>query len=323
LKKYYKVINEYDIIYTKIERKGMMSISYLSKKKYKNYTISISGILVYLALAFLLMGRVIDNTSAVNGIIAQLQMIISVGLVILLKKRAYAIPVTLNFFSLIGSILYIFRSDSFESLPGTLSYIAVIIIITIIFSYKKRLNYNIDMLVIKERRLRKLAYFDGLTDLLNRKTFIEELDVLIEFSKENDKRYYIIFMDIDDFKFINDTYGHYAGDIVLEKISARIKETVFEEDIIGRLGGDEIGIIIKKNLSKEEVILYLDNIMKVVTKEIKIEDQLVKTSVSMGVSIFPEHGNTSRDLLKNADLAMYESKKLGKKRVSFYSENKE
>ena len=310
----------------------MMSISYLSKKKYRNYTISIAGILLYLTLSFLLMGRVVDNIFAedsevkinlVKGIIAQIQVILSVALVILLDKRAYVIPMTLNFFSLIGSILYIFRSDSFSSLPGTLSYIAVIIIITIIFSYKKRLNYNIDMLVIKERRLRKLAYFDGLTDLLNRKTFIEELDVLIEFSKDNDKRYYIIFMDIDDFKIINDTYGHFAGDIVLEKISKRIRETVFEEDIIGRLGGDEIGIIIKNNLTKDEILLYLDKIMKMVTKEIRIENELVKTSVSMGVSIFPEHGKTSRELLKNADFAMYESKKSGKNRVSFYSENKE
>ncbi len=171
----------------------------------------------------------------------------------------------------------------------------------------------------EEERLKYLASHDFLTDLPNRFFFEEVLQHTLAKIKRAQTSGAILYLDIDQFKAINDTYGHAIGDMVLQEAARKLKMTVREGDIIARIGGDEFVILldtIKDNTSAAQVA---ETILQSFSQAIDFNEKKLMVSFSIGISIFPKDGQNAQELLQRADTAMYKAKGEGKNRAKFYS----
>lgn len=168
-----------------------------------------------------------------------------------------------------------------------------------------------------EEKLNHLAYYDTLTELPNRKTIMERLQLLIHLNKRRHP-IYVVFIDVDDFKRVNDTMGHYAGDTLIKKVSETLNDTVHPDDLVGRLGGDEFALIIHRPLDEEYVLQYIDEIRLHISEIQFMESYEIRTSASFGVSVYPHDGEEEIELMKSADTAMYKAKELGKNGIQFF-----
>ena len=178
---------------------------------------------------------------------------------------------------------------------------------TISLSFKK-LDATID-------NLYKSSITDHLTRLGNKIFLVKELDKLI---KNNTQKFCVIFIDLDNFKEINDFYGHSIGDELIIEISEALKSFIFKDEILTRIGGDEFILVLKDCNNKEKIDIRLKLLLKLLEQKWIIREQELLTSASIGVTIYPDDGTTSDELLKNADIAMYEAKKKGKNKFVIF-----
>jgi diguanylate cyclase (GGDEF)-like protein/PAS domain S-box-containing protein len=170
-----------------------------------------------------------------------------------------------------------------------------------------------------EEKISYLAYHDSLTGLPNRDKFANEIDCLI--NNRNMDKFAIIFIDIDNFKYVNDTMGHIIGDDLLKYIAGKISSSLSSPDLAARLGGDEFGLLIK-NFGSEEILLdKLEKLQKDVGNTWHSGIREFFISMSMGAAIYPDDGCEGGALLKNSDIAMNVAKKEGKNKVLLYKEN--
>ncbi|WP_293268824.1 EAL domain-containing protein [Neptunomonas sp.] len=169
------------------------------------------------------------------------------------------------------------------------------------------------------KNLRLQAYNDSLTGLPNRHYFYEQLQRTIDFSNRYNLKFSLIFIDLDNFKEINDTLGHDYGDLLLVEASKRLVECVRETDTVARLGGDEFTLIIQDLSANERIKAVAENILKSLTKSFQLEDERVFVSGSIGVTVYPQHGDNVEELVKHADQAMYESKHAGRNCYRFFT----
>lgn len=167
-----------------------------------------------------------------------------------------------------------------------------------------------------EEKIRHMAYNDSLTGLANRFMFEQELSKHIS---EGEQNFSIVYMDIDNFKNINDSIGHQVGDIFLKYFADSIKSYAGEDTFIARLGGDEFAIIYPCN-SRLELKKRVDILLKHINRIWSYNNRMFYISVSVGIVMYPEHGANTLELLKNVDIAMYASKGEGKNRVLFYDD---
>lgn len=169
--------------------------------------------------------------------------------------------------------------------------------------------------------LEKAAERDGLTELLNKTAAKRKIDEYLS-SEKNPVECAFIFMDLDNFKYINDTYGHIFGDAILSQVALEMKKIFLTKDIISRIGGDEFVILLKdlsdRNVIEEKGSMLLKAISALSPKDMPAER---KMSASVGISISPQHGKTYDELLKKADFAVYRSKSSGKNTVSIYEDS--
>ena len=163
-----------------------------------------------------------------------------------------------------------------------------------------------------------LAHHDSLTGLPNRLLFLDRLKQAIKHAKRRNKNVTILFLDLDRFKEVNDTFGHEIGDKLLREVASRLLSCVRDEDTIARLGGDEFTIILE-DVGQNEVIKIAKNIIKAMQEPVYIRNQELYTTFSVGISSYPEDGNTSSILIRNADTAMYKAKENGKNNYEFYN----
>jgi diguanylate cyclase (GGDEF)-like protein/PAS domain S-box-containing protein len=161
-----------------------------------------------------------------------------------------------------------------------------------------------------EDRLKTLSLYDHLTGLPNRTLFYDRIKQEIAYAKREHKKFALMFFDLDNFKEVNDTFGHDIGDRLLQEIAKRFKNLLRETDTICRLGGDEFIILLAK-LSRPEnnITDIIQKIVGTLDKPFTIEGQQILISVSIGISLYPENGQTGEELIKNADKAMYRAKK--------------
>ncbi|WP_278337005.1 EAL domain-containing protein [Clostridium chromiireducens] len=167
-----------------------------------------------------------------------------------------------------------------------------------------------------EEQIRHYVYYDPLTEIANRKMMLENLDMLLE---DKDNSFLILFIDLDGFKSINDNYGHLVGDNVLKNVADSLKNVIGQDGSIFRIGGDEF-IIILRNIESSTYINEISvRIQKVLEKPFIYNGESLIVGASIGISIFPDHGDDSDTLIKKADLAMYEVKKKGGYGYATYS----
>lgn len=169
-----------------------------------------------------------------------------------------------------------------------------------------------------EEKVRKLSFFDDLTGCLNKATFIESMDGWLS-SKELIKDAALFFIDLDNFKRINDTQGHEIGDKLLNAVGNMIREILPTDAFIGRFGGDEFVIFKSDVNSIHEVNDLIYTILSLFKKKVEVGDIKVHLTCSIGVAMYPVDGQDSAKLLKNADTAMYKAKENGKNSCSFYA----
>jgi len=170
-----------------------------------------------------------------------------------------------------------------------------------------------------EARFRALAKHDTLTGIANRFALEEELKRLITASKRTSSQFALLFLDLDHFKNINDTYGHDFGDKLLKEVVSRVSPKLRKEDIFARLGGDEF-VIVLTNIKEKKIAYMIEKIIGLFRDSWIIDEHLIRVSTSIGVVLYPKDGDSAFDLLKNADIAMYRAKELGRDKFSFFTE---
>jgi len=170
-----------------------------------------------------------------------------------------------------------------------------------------------------EEQLEKRALTDSLTDVNNRFSYLEKMDMLLEASPKFDNpQHAIFFLDLDRFKQVNDTLGHEFGDFLLVEVANRLKKLIGTNDIVARYGGDEFVLTLMNIRHPREAAKFAEEIIQEIEKPIKINNQDIFVSTSIGISIYPHDGNTTEELLNRADKAMYYAKQSGRNRFSFY-----
>ena len=174
-------------------------------------------------------------------------------------------------------------------------------------------------LLERQERLHALANFDPLTRLPNRALFLDRLDQALHRVARTGEKVAVLFIDLDDFKIINDTHGHRTGDQVLQEAARRMAAITRDGDTLARLGGDEFTIFIQNIQSEENALKVGQKHVANLTRPMLLDGKRLFISASVGVAIHPDHGLTSEDLLKSADTAMYRAKKLGKQDTELFS----
>jgi diguanylate cyclase len=170
-----------------------------------------------------------------------------------------------------------------------------------------------------ERCLDILANYDNLTKLPNRHYFNQALQVTVEKSVLEQKFSALMFIDLDNFKYVNDKYGHEAGDLVLTIIAQRLKDILRSTDMPCRLGGDEFAAILPQITDAEAAGHLADRLVAAVNQEILIQGDIMPVGASIGIACCPLHAQDAKTLLHFADLAMYQAKKAGKNTFRIYS----
>jgi len=160
-----------------------------------------------------------------------------------------------------------------------------------------------------EQAMRHMAYHDQLTGLPNRILFREKLEVSLAKAKANQDMLAVIFLDLDNFKIINDTLGHYSGDLALKQIAERLINSVRINDVVARLGGDEFTVALSSVVQEQDVSKILQKIIESLEKPLLLEERDFTVSASVGIALHPRDGQDVDALLRVADTAMYMSKR--------------
>ena len=169
-----------------------------------------------------------------------------------------------------------------------------------------------------ENRVDQLITKDALTGLLGRQGLMDRLDEALDRSRRYGRYGALFFIDLDNFKEINDTLGHLAGDEVLKTVAKRVRSVLRKSDIFGRLGGDEFLIIVEEIKSSDTLMTIANKVIEVINRPIEIDSLRCQVGVSIGIALFPRDGKERQELLHHADAAMYRAKAMGKNTYYFY-----
>ncbi len=170
-------------------------------------------------------------------------------------------------------------------------------------------------------KIRHEAYHDGLTQLPNRVYFEKRLAESIESERFSASRFAVLFMDLDGFKSVNDTLGHGVGDKLLRCVSDRLAASIRDGDLLVRLGGDEFAVLLHDLEDRGTAVAIAARLNQSLQNTVDIDGYKITISVSIGLSFYPTDGYTADELLKNADIAMYQAKGSGKNRINCFDEN--
>lgn len=162
------------------------------------------------------------------------------------------------------------------------------------------------------------AYHDLLTGLPNRVLLLDRIAQAINHAKRGDTQVGIMFVDLDNFKFVNDSLGHFAGDKLLQAIAARLKSCLREADTCARLGGDEFVLLLPRVNGEDDAAMIAEKVLNVFKEKFVIDEHELFASLSIGIALYPCDGEAGAILIKNADAAMYHAKNMGKNSYKFY-----
>jgi diguanylate cyclase (GGDEF)-like protein/PAS domain S-box-containing protein len=173
---------------------------------------------------------------------------------------------------------------------------------------------------LAEERIHYLANYDGLTDLPNRNLLEDRMNQAITLARRNSQRIAILCLNLDGFKFINDSYGHAVGNNLLKSVAARIKAAVRESDTVARFGGDAFVLIFPGLVDNRDVLRSVQRALGLFAKPFVVDSHALHVTASIGVCLYPDDGENVDVLLKNADVAMYEAKESGRNCFEFYAQ---
>lgn len=169
-----------------------------------------------------------------------------------------------------------------------------------------------------DERIQHMAQYDALTDLPNRALFSDRLQRALAAAKRNRTRFALLFLDFDKFKPINDTLGHAVGDILLQRAAGRMQRCMRESDTIARIGGDEFVVLLPLIENQQDATFVAEKVRMAIEQPFEIDGHVLEISSSIGIAIYPQHGENEIDLSKHADVAMYYAKQGGRNTVVIY-----
>jgi diguanylate cyclase (GGDEF)-like protein len=172
-----------------------------------------------------------------------------------------------------------------------------------------------------EEKIRQMVVHDGLTGLANRSLLESHTRTEIAHAERNQSSFCLLFLDMDNFKYINDRFGHGIGDRLLQEFGKRLTVTLRKSDFVARVGGDEFVILLRGIHHPERIIAIAEKIITALSEPYQIDGKVMKTSASIGAAIYPEHGLDLIALERSADHAMYDSKRKGKNMISIFQGN--
>ena len=170
-----------------------------------------------------------------------------------------------------------------------------------------------------EARIQYLAHHDMLTGLPNRAYLTERLTTILALARRHGTLVAIMFIDLDNFKTVNDSLGHHVGDVLLQQVATRIKEVLREADMVSRLGGDEFLAILADFAAPDDAAKVAEKLLQAISAPIELEGRMVCANASIGISVFPRDGDNADDLIRHADAAMYSAKERGRGHSRFYT----
>lgn len=174
---------------------------------------------------------------------------------------------------------------------------------------------------LSEQYIEYIAYHDTITHLPNREKFVQALGDTLKKSEENSTTGCVLFIDLDNFKLINDGHGHDLGDALLFEVAHRLRQSLNEKAMLARFGGDEFLILVESVTGSEEALDYVKVVMDAFVMPFSLDNELFYLTTSIGVALFPEDGRDVTQILKNADAAMYESKSAGRNTFALYNKD--
>jgi len=186
-------------------------------------------------------------------------------------------------------------------------------------SLEEKVKQRTSELADANQRLRHLADHDALTGLPNRILFYKHLDHSIVQARHHQRELAILFIDLDNFKSVNDSLGHAQGDRLLKKVAQYLKKNVRESDTVARLSGDEFAVIVNELSFPQDAAIVAEKLLEAISASYKPGDSLVSVTASIGISIFPDDGENADVLVRHADAAMYCVKHADKASFQFYS----
>ena len=212
-----------------------------------------------------------------------------------------------------------YQTVAFRILAGIVFFALIVALVQGRTLYLRRARRELERQVVErtaelresQRQLQQIAYCDTLTALPNRRMFMEEFRELLVLAGLQGGSFALLLIDLDRLKHINDTLGHDVGDALLIEAAIRLQAAVRKSDCVARLGGDEFAVLITQNPAASDIEIVCKRIVESFAFEVVINGTKVKTSPSIGVSVYPEHGIAQDRLYKSADLALYEAKRMG------------
>jgi diguanylate cyclase (GGDEF)-like protein len=212
-----------------------------------------------------------------------------------------------------------YQTIAFRILAGIVFFVLIAAFVQARTVYLRRARRELERQVVErtaelresQRQLQQIAYCDTLTALPNRRMFMEEFRELLVLSGLKGGRFALLLIDLDRLKHINDTLGHDVGDALLIEAAIRLQAAVRKSDCVARLGGDEFAVLLTQNPAAADIEAVCKRIVDNFALEVIVNGTGVKTSPSIGVAVYPEHGTAQDRLYKSADVALYEAKRLG------------
>ncbi|GEM44986.1 GGDEF domain-containing protein [Deinococcus cellulosilyticus] len=165
----------------------------------------------------------------------------------------------------------------------------------------------------------RYAFIDTLTGLSNRRMFQHRLEQTLQHASEKHTGFALMFIDLDHFKQVNDRYGHQAGDELLQQISGRLSQNLRRTDLLARISGDEFAVIAEGITDDQSALTLAEKLISSLSERFDLTGTALHASASIGVSLYPHHGSTAKELLAHADQAMYDSKSKGRHACTLYS----
>lgn len=263
---------------------------------------------------------IVFQGNSFNGILNQIQVMVSVYLVISNMKKGYLTALLLNLLALSKATAAVFINKNSGALIGITIYIGTLVIITIIYKYKTRLNEQIELITKQKKMLEQTAFYDNLTSLPNRDGIVRQLNSLISLPFDQQINFAFVFIDLDNFKEIDDLMGKKVGDAILKKIVRRWNHLIDSKDILGKVDGTEFALIIQRELNKNEILNYMDSLNKALQDRFVLDNKVFHIDASFGIALYPQNGKNASRILKSADIAMYKAKSDGNKSIQVFTQ---
>ena len=222
-------------------------------------------------------------------------------------------------------LIQVFEESALTWLLSGALILLVLTSLALVFRYraqvlrlKQSLHQSEQRFAGQQRQISHLVYNDNLTGLPNRQNMMERVDHAIELARRHKRQLALLLLDLDRFKSINETLGHAVGDELLKTLSSKLKLRLREADTLARLGGDEFLVLLEDLNGHQDAQKVAQDLLAIVREPVDVIGHVLRLSTSIGIAMFPEHGQHSQDLIRHADSAMYSAKENGKDGISFY-----